>query len=82
VIASVERHEGESMKGCRTSAEAIANWKRALLEYAATHSGDVLWWRFRPEIQGAVPFGQTAAAWLVYSRLAIGNSTDVVENAV
>ena len=72
VIASAEHCKGEEMKRCRTSAEAIANWKRALLEYAATHTGDVLWWRYRPEIRGDVPFGRTEAAWIVYSRLAIG----------
>ena len=33
VIASAATRPGEEIKRCRTSAEAIANWKRALLEY-------------------------------------------------
>jgi hypothetical protein len=48
------------------------------LEYAATHDGDTLWWRKRPEIQGEIPFGKTTARWIVYSRLMIGNQADTL----
>ena len=60
-----------------TSAAAIADWKRALLEYVATHSGDLLWWRARPEIFVSIPFAQTTPRWIVYSRLAIGNAETI-----
>jgi hypothetical protein len=77
VIAS-EIHPGEGMewKGHSTPAAAIAAWKRALLEYVVTHSGDVLWWRIKPEIDCRIPFGETQPRWLVYSRLTIGNEAD------
>jgi hypothetical protein len=62
----------------RTSCEAVAEWRKRLLAYAATRSGDLLWWRERPEIEGRVPFGKTETAWRVYSRLLIGNVADTI----
>lgn len=57
------------------SKSAINVWRSRLLSYAATHSGDVLWWRIRPEISGKIPFGNAEAVWAVYSRLFIGPRT-------
>lgn len=76
VVASEYRNPGERWIGLATSAAAIAAWKRAMLEHAATHKGDVLWWRTRPEVRGQVGFGETTARWIVYSRLMIGNEAD------
>lgn len=67
-------YEGKSLRWSMTSANAIAAWKREMLEYAATHHGDILWWGSRPTIQGQIMFSQTTAQWLVYCRFAIGDS--------
>ena len=72
VIDSEEHQPGMQRVGCSTSAEAIAAWKRAMLEYAATHKGDILWWRYRPEIGGGVDSRTAKPCWIVYSRLVIG----------
>lgn len=75
-VASEHIPVGCRAQGCKTSAEAIVAWKRAILGYAATRRGDVLWWRIPPEILGRVDFGETEARWIVYSRLMIGNEAD------
>lgn len=61
-----------------TSGEAMAEWRRRLLSYAATRTGDTLWWRERPEIVGRIFFGRTETLWAVYSRLLIGNFADTI----
>ena len=72
--------------GCKpvhiTSGEAIQEWRRRLLTYVSTSHGDILWWRYRPEIDAPIPFGETKARWAVYSRLAIGDpvSTDAARS--
>lgn len=62
----------------RTSGEAIKVWRDGMLAYRATHDGDTLWWRWRPEIEGCVPFGETEPRWKVYSCLVIGNNADTL----
>lgn len=59
----------------RSSGDAIREWRQRLMAFVGKASGDTLWWRCRPEIDGRVTFGDTHATWYVYSRLAIGSGT-------
>jgi hypothetical protein len=52
--------------------EAVKEWRERLLAYVATHRGDIIWWRTRPEIAAHGTPGKTGPVWAVYSRLAIG----------
>lgn len=63
--------------GHATPTEAVAAYKRALLDLVAASEGDTIWWRIRPDIDAVVRFGRTDARWRVYSRLTIGNTADV-----
>lgn len=74
------RDDDERFHRHPTFAEAIAVWKREISEFVASHPGDTLWWRCRPEISGDIKFGDTEARWLVYSRLMIGRAIDVAQN--
>jgi len=55
----------------RNYEEAIAAWATNFIKYLSETPGDLLWWREHPEIEGHIPFGDTAPVWQVYSRLVI-----------
>lgn len=62
----------------KSSGDAIKEWRDRMLAYRASHDGDTLWWRWRPEIEGQIPFGESEARWRVYSRFVIGNVADTL----
>lgn len=71
VIAS---YDAEKDTAHKTSGEAIRAWRERLMAYAASHEGDTLWWRQRPEIKARIRFGDTTPIWFVYGRLMIGTA--------
>lgn len=71
VIASYDAGEDTTHQ---TSGEAIRAWRERLMAYAASHEGDTLWWRQRPEIKARIRFGDTTPSWFVYCRLMIGTA--------
>lgn len=50
---------------------AIRKWEKNILSYVATHKGDALYWRYRPEIQPAMDIYDSVIRWGCRSRLAI-----------
>jgi hypothetical protein len=69
-----------STEGHATPKEAIDEWRRRLLVFVAERpAAELTWWRDKPEIEGRVPFGQTSARWLVYSRLMVGSHRELAE---
>jgi hypothetical protein len=52
--------------------DAIKAYVDGFRRYLDTHSGEILYWRVRPELRGDVHVGWDKPSWLVYSRLHVG----------